>query len=155
MILALDCNSCFSVRLRRAHLSCGGGGMASQQVARVPGSPACEEGGRQGLEKIPGSPFWPSSSLELGLSFCSRNFGAGLWSASRMPSRSKSVATPLGIPISGGGPRARPAGAGMLRARSPARLSVPLTLRDQKEPRLQRHKVSVSNCTSNSMHAIQ
>lgn len=83
-----------------------GGGMASQQVARVPGSPTCKmgDGGSQGLEKTPGSLFLPPSSLESGLSFCDRNFGTRLWSASRMRSRSKSEAAPLRIPTSGGGP---------------------------------------------------
>lgn len=95
------------------------------------------------------SPFLPSSSLESGLSFCSRNLGARRWSASQMPNRSKSEAAPVGIPVSGGGP-----GTGVLCARSPACLSVPLTLREQKECTLRSHKVWVS-CGHYFMHAFQ
>lgn len=85
-----------------------------------------------------------ASGLQLGIWFCSRNFGSRPRSCYRTPDRSKGEA--LGIPIPGRDPGPAQPQRGPLSACSPACLSVSLTLRDQKEQGSQSHTIWVSNC---------
>ena len=102
---------------------------ASGQVARVPQGFACWEGRRKGLEKITCVSVLLSSGLQLGIWFCSRNFGSRPRSCYRTPNRSKGEA--LGIPIPGRDPGPAQPQRGPLSACSPACLSVSLTLRSR------------------------
>ena len=113
-------------------------------MARVPRGFACWEGRRKGLEKITCVSVLLSSGLQLGIWFCSRNFGSRPRSCYRTPNRSKGEA--LGIPIPGRDPGPAQPQRGPLSACSPACLSVSLTLRDQKEQGSQSHTIWFSNC---------